>query len=355
MGHNVRLAAALLCLGASGGAQPRAFKRHRLFAARSEVIRGAALEGRRLAAWGDRLLAWDLPDVEPEVLDGSRAAYGEGGCLIDVDGDRRLDLVLQEGGPLGTLVWLRASDWRRHVIDTGIQAHDIVPATLHGRRGVLLVQRGLQVRFYEVPAEPAARWPAREIYSFYTPSQQAGLRLADVNGDGLTDIFCGNYWIRGPARFELPWRLFAINTWSEELLSATVRLALADVSMDGVPDLVASQGELPEARLAWFEKPADPTQLWTERRFAEGLRLTRPHALAAADLDGDGRPDLVVGENNGARSRLVWLRNAGGGRFEANVIAAGTPVHTAFIADVNGDGRQDVVTAGPSAVDWWEN
>ena len=36
------------------------------------------------------------------------------------------------------------------------------------------------------------------VYSFYTPSRQAGLLLADVDGDGLTDIFAGNYWIRSP-------------------------------------------------------------------------------------------------------------------------------------------------------------
>ena len=29
--------------------------------------------------------------------------------------------------------------------------------------------------------------------------------------DGRPDIFCGNYWVRSPMRFDLPWHIFAVN------------------------------------------------------------------------------------------------------------------------------------------------
>jgi hypothetical protein len=84
-----------------------------------------------------------------------------------------------------------------------VDAPDILPATLLGHRGVLLIHKRMQVRFYEIPADPTARWPSQDVYSFYSPSHQGGLRMADIDGDGLPDILAGMYWIRSPESFEL--------------------------------------------------------------------------------------------------------------------------------------------------------
>ena len=128
-------------------------------------------------------------------------ALREGGCLFDADGDGQPDLVASEPG---ALVWFRFPDGARHVIDTGADSPDIIPAVLLGRRGVLLIHKHAQVRFYEPGRDPAAPWHATDLYSIYTPSWQGGLRLADIDRDGRTDILCGNYWIRSPERWELP-------------------------------------------------------------------------------------------------------------------------------------------------------
>ena len=135
------------------------------------------------------------------------------------------------------------------MIDSEIEMHDCIEADLFGRRGVLMIQRYMQVRFYERPAQPGETWKIREIYSIYTPSQQAGLALHDVDRDGHPDIYCGNYWIRSPSAFELPWRLFAIDTYSELPLSAMLRLAKSG------EDLAVSQAHLEAGRVTWFEKP----------------------------------------------------------------------------------------------------
>ena len=45
-----------------------------------------------------------------------------------------------------------------------------------------MIQRGIQVRFHEPPAGPAAKWPFTEIYSIYTASKQAGLLLTGIDG-----------------------------------------------------------------------------------------------------------------------------------------------------------------------------
>src|SRR5206468_3465063 len=184
-------------------------------------------------------------------------------------------------------------------IDHGIFAREILPAVIHGRRGILLVQRGIQVRFYEVPEDLAKPWPSRDIYSFYSPSDQGGLLLADVDRDGRADILSGNYWIQCPEERDQHWRLFAIRTWSEEKLSGMVDMTLGDLFHTGIPNLIVCQSEMPRARLAWFEKPTDPTQLWIEHRIDGDLNVNQPHSLQVADFNANGRLDILVGERGG--------------------------------------------------------
>ena len=84
------------------------------------------------------------------------------------------------------------------MIAAGVETRDILAVTLLGHRGVLVVHKQMQVRFYEIPRDPTQPWPAQDLYSFYTPSREGGLGLADIDGDGLPDILCGNDWIRSP-------------------------------------------------------------------------------------------------------------------------------------------------------------
>jgi len=342
----------LFGLAALAAAQPVRLERRPLDV-KAARISGAEWDGNNLFTWGDGLAVWHVREGHGGALrDG---LFGEAGCLFDVDRDGRADVVLQEVSGLRRLLWFRSFRWTPHVIDFDADTHDLKPAELFGRRGILVVHRYGQVRFYEVPADPKQRWPYREVYSFYTPSRQAGLLLHDVDGDGRTDILCGNYWIRSPETFEESWRLFAINTYNETPASATLRLALADLTGDGTPELVVAQAEMQSARLAWFDKPADPRQLWVEHRLEIRPGLRFPHGLAAADLDGDGRTDIVVGEKGGRSPRLLVFRNEGRGWFTPQKIAEGTRIHSLWIADMNEDGALDVLVAGPRTVEWWEN
>ena len=167
-------------------------------------------------------------------------------------------------------------------------------ATLFGRKGILVIQRYMQVRFYERGG--GKRWPYREIYSIYTPSQQTGLSLSDIDGDGRVDIVCGNYWIKGPQSFELPWHIFAINTYSETLESAMLGHAFLR------KDLLGAQGHMSDARVTLFTKPQDPRQLWQDTPIKGEFH--RVHTIAA----WNGM--LFFGENNGAASRIFALKDA---------------------------------------------
>jgi hypothetical protein len=346
----IRLASWLLSASALAFPQEPRFVEHRIQKLHGEQFAGYALAPRALTAWGNRVVQWKIPCGKMQVLiPRAPIPFAEGGCLLDTGA-----LVLNEGPPERALVWRQAPAWKRHVIDTGVDAADIMPATLLGRRGILLIHRGAQVRFYEIPPDPAQPWLRSEIYSFYTPSEQGGLGMADVDGDGIPDILAGNDWIKAPASFELPWHLFAIELWNEEQKSAMLREQLVDLFSTGAQNLVAVQRGVPRARLAWFEKPPDPKQLWIEHRLEGSLDLHRPNSLQIADFDGDGRLDLLVAERGGA-GRLIVFHNAGGGRFEPRIVSSGEPVAHAIITDWNGDGRPDIVTIRKDAIWWWEN
>jgi hypothetical protein len=336
----------ILPLVSIASAQPLRFTERILQKLHNETISGYALQERTLVTWGDRLLWRGLPQGDYQVVRGRGRAFAEGGCLLDVQGRGQLDIVVNEGGPERDLVWFGAPQgrgaWVRHVIDTGVDAPDMLPATLLGHRGVLLIHKRMQVRFYEIPADPAARWPSRELYSFYSPSHQGGLRMADIDGDGLPDILAGMYWIRSPESLDLPWRLFAITLWNETPESAMLRLSYTALG------LVAAQREMQPARLARFEKPADPRQLWIEHRIASVPDLAEVNSLETADLDGDGRPDILLAEKGG-KGRLLVLFNLGDGRFQPQVISEGRPVLFATLL------RQDILAIRPDAILLYEN
>lgn len=252
-------------------------------------------------------------------------------------------LILQDGAGLGDLTIRRPPDWKPELIDTLAGMHDCLPATLLGHRGFLMIHRFSQVRFYEPPARRGDPWTSTDLYSIYTPSKQTGLLLADIDGDGLTDILCGNYWIKSPARFELPWRLFAINTYSEVDNSAMLQLALTAPA----DNLIVSQGHMRDARLTWFEKTDDPKRLWIGHRLADELHLVNPHALAAFDLNADGKIDFLAGERNEANSRLFAFWNEGG-TFRGEKIGHGSEMIS--IWKLSG---KSLLSIGPRAVTLW--
>ncbi|HEX6761687.1 MAG TPA: FG-GAP-like repeat-containing protein [Gaiellaceae bacterium] len=140
----------------------------------------------------------------------------------------------------------------------------------------------------------------------YRAMMGGGVCWLDYNGDGWED-------------------LFAVNSYSD-----------ADVAQ------WKAHGGLP--RSALFENVHGAFRNVTTSAHA-GVQV-QGDGCVAADLNGDGRPDLLVTTTTGIH--LLW--NNGNGTFSEGARAAGMDAtgwySGAAVADVNGDGRPDVFVAG---------
>ncbi len=72
-------------------------------------------------------------------------------------------------------------------------------------------------------------------------------------------------------------------------------------------------------------------------------KLRRPTDIRAADLNGDGKPDLFVCEFGNRLGRFSWHENLGDGKYRENVLLERPGAVRSEIVDMNGDGRPDIV------------
>lgn len=272
----------------------------------------------------------------------------------DVDGDGDFDLIFADGWAGQNVWWFEnpvidppngnpdpanGANWAEHVIGShGNYAHDIEVGFLDGVAGLDVVTLGFG--FFKIHFQDAGGWTTVDFGQFATDGSPA---IADIDRDGDRDIFVKGGWIESPPsgrRVASNWTFHPITSSDPGDGPAA---AAADIDRDGRIDLVTCRQHDESGALAWFRNPANPTQAsWPRTEIDDAAGS---HHLRVADFDGDARPDLLVGLELAAGYITVFRNTGSTPAFTAHPVAAGGGGHNAAVGDLDGNGLPDVWAA----------
>lgn len=175
------------------------------------------------------------------------------------------------------------------------------------------------------------------------------LSLADLNRDGHPDVVLeSSSGVR-----VIP--SIGDGTFAAEIDSpvgaSSLNAAAADFDGDGNQDLAVTAPTPQTSPPTAADKVVTVLRGDGSGRFQDPHPLTTssvPFLISAADMNADGRPDLVVSEGQGGDSDTAVFLNQGSFAFASPVAYApsgptSSSGDTAAVGDVNGDGRPDMV------------
>jgi hypothetical protein len=202
-----------------------------------------------------------------------------------------------------------------------------------------------------------------DLFAASVGAEKVPLELTDVKDHGSSIVWYEN---SGQPATE-PWKKHTIDSTSR----APIHGHPVDLDGDGDLDVVMAHGMraelLPDDKhdVAWYENVGSPGKGTQWKRHAIG-KLPFAFEAIASDLDGDGDLD-VVASAWAKGDRVVWFENCGDprGTWTAQVVADSfKSANQVIAADIDGDGRPDLAATadsgssrvvGAQQLRWWRN
>ncbi len=237
---------------------------------------------------------------------------------MDANADGKLDLIAM--GPTKVFA-LTAPDWKEHLL-------------LDSKEPQMLYCVALDADSDGDPDIAVGRY--RVPWIEFRQAREASKPADEPKGPDFSIA-----WIENIRRVGEPWPLHVI----DRAFNGIHGLWTGDVNGDGVKALLADSimGPLFPNSLAWFQTPPRGENAFTRQVITKGGTDGRPHYLDFADLNGDGRGDVLLGDSGGG-TFTWWEQGAGIDKLWAkHPIAKENGATNIKAGDVNRDGAPDVV------------